>query len=315
VRFHPKFIQLATSGEDGEIKLWDAEDGSCEKTMMGHEDSVQSICYDPSGTKLASCSADLSLRLWDLETKVCTKRILDAHEHNISCVIFSTDGKYLISCSRDKTIKIWDVVTGVSKKTLTGHQEWVRSLCMAPSGEMFASCSLDQTVRLWDMATGACLQTFEGHTMSVEAVVFSNAKADEIIVDKLLKGETRTAMRQKLTEQKEDKTKAMGGMFLASSSRDMSIKLWNVDTGEEVMTLNGHTNWVQSLVFHPHGRFLLSASDDKSIRCWDMAEGGQEARVLENAHEMFVVSVDWPKNLMLFASGACDKTIKIWECV
>ena len=61
------------------------------------------------------------------------------------------------------------------------------------------------------------------------------------------------------------------GPFLASGSRDKTIKIWDVSTGVCLVTLTGHDNWVRSLSWHPGGKYLLSASDDKSLRVWDVA--------------------------------------------
>lgn len=61
--------------------------------------------------------------------------------------------------------------------------------------------------------------------------------------------------------------------YLASGCRDKTIKLWEAKSGRCVITLIGHDNWVNDLIFHPNGRFLISASDDKSIRIWDLSNG------------------------------------------
>ena len=61
--------------------------------------------------------------------------------------------------------------------------------------------------------------------------------------------------------------------YLASGSRDKTIKIWEVKSGNCMATLIGHDNWVTDLCFHPNGRFLLSTSDDKTLRAWDLNSG------------------------------------------
>ena len=46
------------------------------------------------------------------------------------------------------------------------------------------------------------------------------------------------------------------GSFLASGSRDKAIKIYETVTGQCVMTLIGHDNWIRGLVFHPSGTLL-----------------------------------------------------------
>ena len=78
--------------------------------------------------------------------------------------------------------------------------------------------------------------------------------------------------------------------YLASGSRDKTIKIWEVKNAKCVITLVGHDNWVTDLCFHPMGRFLISVSDDKSLRCWDLSSGRCTKKLL-NIHNHFVTSV------------------------
>jgi platelet-activating factor acetylhydrolase IB subunit alpha len=128
-------------------------------------------------------------------------------------------------------------------------------------------------------------------------------------------------------------------VFAATGSRDKTIKLWNVETGVCIATLNGHDNWVRALVFHPDGKYLLSSSDDKSIKIWDLDQGPRCSRTIEDAHGHFVSCMRWGlstaqiveqrrrkgeetnghqqqedlgKGRYVLASAGVDQTIKIW---
>jgi WD40 repeat protein len=56
--------------------------------------------------------------------------------------------------------------------------------------------------------------------------------------------------------------------FLASASRDRTIKIWNTATLVCLKSLEGHRGDVNSVVFTPDGKLLISASDDMTIRVW-----------------------------------------------
>ncbi|NJN98403.1 MAG: hypothetical protein HC875_32080 [Anaerolineales bacterium] len=58
------------------------------------------------------------------------------------------------------------------------------------------------------------------------------------------------------------------GDILASGSRDGTIKLWSVNDGALLHTLQGHTGWVKSLDFSPNGELLASGSEDGTVRLW-----------------------------------------------
>lgn len=61
--------------------------------------------------------------------------------------------------------------------------------------------------------------------------------------------------------------------FVATGSKDKSIKLWELSTGREVKNFLGHEKTVTSLDFSSDGKFLLSGSNDKTIRLWSIADG------------------------------------------
>ena len=59
------------------------------------------------------------------------------------------------------------------------------------------------------------------------------------------------------------------GRRIASASGDHTIKIWDAETGQEVLTLRGHTSSIWAVAFSPDGQRLASASLDGSVRIWD----------------------------------------------
>jgi hypothetical protein len=60
------------------------------------------------------------------------------------------------------------------------------------------------------------------------------------------------------------------GKTLASSSRDKTTRLWNVDQPSTAsIELDGHTSWVTGVAFSPDGRYLATTSLDGSLIIWD----------------------------------------------
>ena len=80
------------------------------------------------------------------------------------------------------------------------------------------------------------------------------------------------------------------GPFLASGSRDKTIKVWDVSVGVCLFTLIGHDNWVRGLAWHPGGKYIISCSDDKTIRVWDITNK-RLSKTLESAHSHFCTSL------------------------
>jgi platelet-activating factor acetylhydrolase IB subunit alpha len=82
------------------------------------------------------------------------------------------------------------------------------------------------------------------------------------------------------------------GDFLISSSRDKTIKIWEVATGFNTRTLSGHTDWVRKARLSPDGHWLASVSNDQSIRVWQYG-GNYESRHDLRVHAHVVECVDW----------------------
>ncbi|MCJ1432962.1 protein with putative role during mitosis [Xylographa pallens] len=288
VAFHPIFSSLASGSEDTSIKIWDWELGELERTLKGHTKTVLGVDYGGprGGTLLASCSSDLTIKLWDPSDEYKNIRTLPGHDHSVSAVRFipsgaagsPASGNLLVSASRDKTLRIWDVSTGYCVKTLHSHVDWVRDVAPSFDGRWLLSAGNDQTARLWDTTSGDVKATFVGHEHVVECCIFAPAAAYGYL--------------STLAGLKKPPTSSSSGEFLATGSRDKSIKIWD-SRGTLIKTLLGHDNWVRGLLFHPGGKYLLSVSDDKTIRCWDLSQECKCVKTIDDVHGHFVSCIRW----------------------
>lgn len=306
VLFHPVYTLLVSASEDNTIKVWDYETGDHEKTLKGHTNSVQDIAFDSHGKLLVSSSADLTIKIWDFHSYECI-RTLHGHDHNVSSVSFMPTGDQIVSCSRDKTIKIWEVSTGYCIKTLTGHRDWVKMVRMSKDGTLIASCSKDHTILIWSTSTIGHNEprvTLKDHDHTVECLAWAPETAFSSIIE-AASSDMKSSFKSSLTNR-------AAGPFLASGSRDKTIRIWDVGTGLCLFTLIGHDNWVSGVAWHPGGKYLLSSSDDKTVRVWDIVNK-RCAKTLE-AHSHFCTSLDFHPSQPYVITGSVDKSIKVWEC-
>ena len=101
------------------------------------------------------------------------------------------------------------------------------------------------------------------------------------------------------------------GQTIASASNDTTVKLWNISTGKETKTLQGHSGQVNSISFSPDGRTITSASTDGTVKLWDIATG-REITTLEG-HSQGVISVSFSPDGKTIASASGDGTVILWN--
>ncbi|MBO3460830.1 serine/threonine protein kinase [Aetokthonos hydrillicola Thurmond2011] len=242
VTFSPDGQVLASGSWDDTIKLWQVTTGREIRTLMAHSNWVNSLVFSPDGQLLASAGADSTIKLWQVSSGKQI-RTFSGHSDTILSIAFSPDGKLLASVSADYTIKLWHVISGQEFLTFAGHSFYVNSIAWSNDGKILASGSSDKKIKLWQVSNGQEIRTFSGHSNAVSSVTFSPIPPSSL-------------------EQREPRG------ILASASWDQTIKLWQINTGKEICTLSGHSNYVRSVAFSPDGQTLVSGSDDNTVKVW-----------------------------------------------
>ncbi len=101
------------------------------------------------------------------------------------------------------------------------------------------------------------------------------------------------------------------GKYIASGSKDETVRVWDAATGKLLRTLEGHTDSVNAVAWSPDSKYIASGSSDKTVRVWDAATG-KLLRTLEG-HNWSVLSVAWSPDGKYIASGSSDEIVRVWD--
>jgi WD40 repeat protein len=165
--FHPASHRAALGNQNGEIHLWEVENGPEIKTWKAHSGRVISLAFSPDGRSLASCTGDESeVKLWIIpECK--PGKTLTGHSLGVFNVAFSPDGRILASASVDDTCRLWDPGTGRAIKMLTGHKGGAYRAAFSEDGRTLAVGTGDSKIRLWNIPTFRDLGTLDVEPVAV----------------------------------------------------------------------------------------------------------------------------------------------------
>ena len=103
------------------------------------------------------------------------------------------------------------------------------------------------------------------------------------------------------------------GSHLATSGPDGIVKIWDASSGQELLSMSGHTDKVQGLAFRFDGKRVASASHDGTARVWDVTTGLELLTL--NAHEGGTHAVSFSPDGTRLATAGMDDTVKVWDSV
>ncbi len=270
-----------TSAQD--YARWGLPEGAIARLGKGN---IEDMEYSPDGTKFAVAT---SIGIWIYDAKTLEEISLIAGHTTlypgIKIVSFSPDGETLIGIKGSfEGIKLWDVTNGTVKKTLMGKFLFGNhTVLLSPDGQTLAS-DHNKEIYLWDTVTGKH-RVLRGHPESVNRFAFSP-----------------------------------DGLTLASGSKDQTIRLWDVATGEHKQTLTGHSAPVTKITFSPDGSTFVSVSDDKTIYLWDTTTG-KRIKTLANqgvitnqlGDQEIIERVFFSPDGGTFATVRFNNTIRLWD--
>lgn len=243
---------------------------------------INSLAISRDWSLIATASDDGIVRLWRGATGELIKSF-HSHTYCVTTVAISPDNKLLVSAGHNDAVRLWDISKGTEIYTIiipdvseeVGCS--VSGLGFSPDGSLLATAdSGGHNVMLWEVNSWKLRQTFSGHRDIVWKAIFS-----------------------------------LDGKLLASCSgfADKTVKLWDIATGKEIASLEGHLQSVPSISFSNNCKRLASAGSDDCIRIWD----------LDAMHEIAILNHNDVGEVAFLANGSlmvsCSTTgeLKLWN--
>lgn len=278
---------LASSSRDRTSRIWtgpwEGHDKKPLLTLTEHSGAVFGLSFSPSEKLLATCSGDKTVRIWDYETGTKTDvgvkeeeeedQHTSVHKRPICMVSTSQDGDTIASGSEDGLICLWEGKTGILRRKVCGHEDFIRCINFSQDSKALVSTSDDETVRVWDAYDESKSLTLRGHESWVRCAIFSP-----------------------------------DGRFVVSCSDDRTLRVWDLmykgdtemtdpdsaiikhEDEEEVISsqvLQGHDDYVMCATFSPDGKYLVSGANNGQILLWDFSEAQKKPpltpRVVQSA--------------------------------
>ncbi|MBX7104501.1 MAG: WD40 repeat domain-containing protein [Gemmataceae bacterium] len=269
-----------------DILIWDIGEGKLAATLKGAAGPTRSIAFNPAKKWLLSSGEDRVVRVWDVD-KAQEAFNLGVMSATVECVAWSADGELAAVTTGEGGLVVWNITARkklVDLRVMTGGA--ALGVAFAPDGKSLAVCG-ERAARLIALpnpndpadAAGAIRRSFEGaggHNDLVNCLTFSS-----------------------------------DGKWLATAGRDLSIRIWDVSTGQVARTLIGHQEAVEAIAFSPGGAMIASVGQDQIVRLWDLDPVKPLAVMTGHVGPVFAMAVA-PDGRQV-ATGGADKALRLWE--
>jgi WD40 repeat protein len=320
--FSPDGRLLTTGGNDQLIHFWETGTTNKLATLQGHDSEIWSLDFSKDGQRLISSGKDGTAKLWSVKPGPPKSQTF-ALPTNSTPMGPLPDGSALVTLDgKARITQLWslpDVQLIRSFAWNEFEQQGYKDIQFFPANKSVVGVSTNGAVHLWDLATGAHLRSVQlGGT---NFTPWQLSQDNRWLLGKLADNsgilcDLRSAQRvQHFPDFSRNYAAAFSpdGRWLAYSTTNYAIKIWNLADNREQAILKGHSWFVLSLRFSPDSRLLASGSSDAdTCRLWSV-ESGKLFHPPLKGHQSGVFPIVFSSDGRTLITGSDDSTFRWWS--
>ncbi|GAB3847193.1 Hsp70 family protein [Dactylosporangium cerinum] len=285
VTWSPDSETIATAGTDHTIRLWNATTGQPVTTLTGHMASVFGLVYSPDGRSIVSVGGD-AMRAWNAATG---EQIgpYDADTSGIARIAFSPDGSLLATANIfENGIRLWNPTTRKQVREIVTEPARERALVyhntFAFKGDSTTIATggvEDGPIQFWSVSTGTKSAETAKVDGSVDAVRYTPDGANlvavsndyphvTVTVHNVPGGELKTRLQVGDAYKTGSYVFSPDGRLIATTSRDGSITIWSIASGERTGPQIQPSCKSTAVEFSPDATMLAVGCEDGTTRLW-----------------------------------------------
>lgn len=303
--------------------------GPKEPTPARRLPPIHRIAVAPDGRRLAAAGADGRLHLLSLaaDGTAVGDAIAVAAADELNDVVFAPDGATVATGGEDGTVRLWNAADGSLRREVAAGGAAVFGLAFTPDGRSLAWAGVDRAIRVVgtgpDAAPPLERRPFDrtgvepgSEPPDIEAIRFVDgsrlvvAIGREVCVVEIPSGEVGRRFSGDEGHVFGLDVSPDGLRLLATGWFERVGRVWDLDSGELLLTLPAHPLWVQRGSFTPDGTRIVTACKDGVVRIFDALDG----QLLESlvGHVETVWDAAAHRSGAILSSGS-DGTVRVWE--